>query len=121
MNKDILDYAIGGLHDLKGTEPYACDIHHEIFNTDYFIIGYGECELWLDKNGGAWEAIRTIQEYEKDHFGEVTTDLSSSEKVCNMYAYIKGEEVLYKSDHLHEIWNKHATDEDIDKIIEEIS
>ena len=29
------------------------------------------------------------------NFGEVYTDLSSSEKVVNMYAYIIGEEILY--------------------------
>ena len=65
--------------------------------------------------------IRTIQNYEKDNFGEVTTDLSNSEKVCNMYVYIVGEELLHKSDHLYEIWNKHATDEDLEIIIKELS
>ena len=119
--EDIKDYAIDGLKHLKGTDPYACDIHHEIFNTDYFLIGYKACEEWLDKNVGTWEAIRTIQEYEKDHFGEVTTDLSNSEKVCNMYVYIVGEELLGESEHLDEIWNEQATDEDLEIIINELS
>ena len=119
--EDIKDYAIDGLKYLKGTEPYACDIHHEIFNTDYFLIGTGECAEWLNATVGTWKAIETIQEYEKDHFGEVTTDLSNPEKVCNMYVYIAGEELLGKSEHLGEIWNEHATDEDLQIIINEIS
>jgi len=35
-----------------------------------------------------------VQQYEQDNFGEVTTDLSSSEAVVNMYAYIVGEAVV---------------------------
>ena len=31
-------------------------------------------------------------------FGRVTTDLSSSENVANMLAYILGEEILYNND-----------------------
>ena len=119
--EEIRQYAIDGLKDLRGTEPYACEIHHEIFNMDYFIIGYGACEEWLENNVGTFEAIRTIQNYEKDNFGEVTTDLSNSEKVCNMYVYIVGEELLHKSEHLYEIWDKHATDEDLEIIIKELS
>lgn len=36
-----------------------------------------------------------IQTYEKENFGEVFTDLSSSEAVVNMVAYIIGEEFLH--------------------------
>ena len=70
------------------------EIHHDLFNTDYYLIYYSECNKWLGSH--AFECIGIIQEYEKDNFGEVTTDLSSSEKVVNMYVYIVGEELLYK-------------------------
>jgi hypothetical protein len=119
--EDIKDYAIDGLKHLKGTDPYACDIQHEIFNTDYFLIGYKACEEWLEHNVGTWKAIQIIQDYEKFHFGDVTTDLSNPEKVCNMYVYIAGEELLGKSEHLGEIWNERVTDKDLQIIINEIS
>tara|TARA_R110002012_G_scaffold129632_1_gene282081 strand:+ start:350 stop:703 length:354 start_codon:yes stop_codon:yes gene_type:complete len=70
------------------------DLHNDIFNMDYYLIGYYNCEKWLDNK--VFDAIEVIQEYEKEHFGEVTTDLSSSEKVVNMYTYIIGEKLLYE-------------------------
>ena len=74
------------------------DLHHKLFNEDYFIIGYYEAEKFLEENGGVFNAIGVIKEYEKDNFGEVTTDFSSSEKVVNMFAYIIGEELIYSLD-----------------------
>ena len=68
------------------------DIHHDLFNTDYYLIYYSECEKWLGSH--VFECIREIQEYEQDNFGEITTDLGNSEKVVNMYAYIIGEYIL---------------------------
>ncbi len=68
------------------------DIHHDLFNTDYYLIYYSECNKWLGSH--AFECIGIIQDYENDNFGEVTTDLSSSESVVNMYVYIVGEHIL---------------------------
>jgi len=69
------------------------ELHNMIFNTDYFLMGYYQCEQWLKDK--AFECIGIVQDYEKDQFGEVSTDLSNSENVVNMYAYIVGEELLY--------------------------
>ena len=66
--EEIRDYTLDGLDGLYGTTPYGCDIHHEIFNTDYFIIGTKEAEKWLEENVGVFEAIRQVTEYEKFHF-----------------------------------------------------
>ena len=68
------------------------DIHYYAFNQDYYIIGYYKAEQWLGDK--AFEVIGIVQQYEQDNFGEVTTDLSSSEAVVNMYAYIVGEAVV---------------------------
>ena len=72
------------------------DLHHNLFNTDYYLIGYYQCEQWLGLN--TFKCIQTIQDYEKDNFGEVTTDLGDSEKVVNMYVYIIGEYLLGEMD-----------------------
>lgn len=83
------------LETLKGYSGYIEDLHNEVFNTDYYIIGYYEAEEALKNSDyGIFGAIDKIQEYEKNQFGEVDTDLSSSEAVVNMLYYIIGEETL---------------------------
>lgn len=99
---------------------YGCDLHHEIYNMDYFIIGYYAAEQWLIKNVGIFNAIDCIKEYEGSNFGEVSTDLSSSEKVVNMFAYIVGEEILSESETLRNCWNDNLTPEDCENIINEL-
>lgn len=117
----IVNYAIDKLNDLKGsTNIYGCDLHHNIFNLDYFIIGYAAAENWLIENYGIFSAIDTIKEYEQNNFGNVSTDLSSSEKVVNMLVYILGEEVLSEAKHLNSVWDSRLTDKDINKIIKEL-
>ena len=68
------------------------DLHHEIFNTDYYIIGRYEAKKWLGDQ--VFNIIETIKEYEEFNFGEVNTDFSEPEKVVNMYVYIIGEEIV---------------------------
>jgi len=120
LNSELINYAIDGLTNVnEGT--YGCDLHNELFNTDYFIIGYYEAEQWLIANVGIFAAIEEIKEYEQDNFGEVNTDLSSSEKVVNMYAYIQGELILAESSTLQDNWDKRLSNEDIEAIKEELN
>lgn len=119
-NSELINYAIEGLNNVNaGT--YGCDLHHELFNTDYFIIGYYQAKQWLIANVGIFAAIGEIVKYEKDNFGEVSTDIESSEKVVNMYAYIKGEEILSESKTLQDKWDNQLTDEDIQAIKDELN
>jgi hypothetical protein len=106
---------------LKNTpDCYGCDLHNEIYNTDYFIIGRYQAEQWLIANYGIFAAIDTIKTYENDNFGEVNTDLSESEKVVNMLVYIIGEEVLNESETLQNSWDLHLNDEICEAIIKEL-
>ena len=68
------------------------ELHHEIFNTNYYIIGTYKAKEWLGNK--AFDIIGFIKDYENDNFGEVYTDLSDAEKVVNMYVYIIGEELI---------------------------
>ena len=65
------------------------DLHHECFNTDYYIIGTYKATQWLGDQ--VFSIINIIKHYEQENFGEVTTDFSDPEKVVNMYVYILGE------------------------------
>jgi len=78
------------------------DLHHEIFNTDYYIIGRYEATKWLGDQ--VFNIINIIKEYENENFGEVNTDFSEVEKVVNMYVYIIGEEIV--SEYLQKLEEK---------------
>ena len=99
QKEDVKDYIIDQLASDVGLDQHISDLHHYLLNEDYFIIGSYRAEQWLKKDDGSiFEAIEKIREYEDSLFGRVTTDLSSSENVANMLAYILGEEILYNND-----------------------
>lgn len=107
-----------------GFSGYYCDLHHEVFNTDYYIVGTYKAKQALEEYG-VFDAIKKVQEYEKDNFGEVTTNLSDPEKLINMLYYIIGEEVLFEMmDGIaawNDNWNNQADEETNAAILEEIS
>ena len=115
------------LEDIKeALESYSgCyfDLHNEVFNN-YYIIGTYEAEKALEQYG-TFEAIRKIQEYESDNFGEVLTDLSDPEKISNMLYYIIGEEAIQElyeySEAFSENGNNCATAENNELIIQDIN
>jgi len=105
--------------DNNYVDTYACDLHHNLCNTDYFIIGTYKAKQFLGAE--TFDIIEMIKEYEQDNFGEVTTDFSNAQKVANMFAYIVGEEILNESEHLRKFCcSETLEEEDIKKIKEEI-
>ena len=98
----------------NGYSGHYADLHNEVFNTSYYIIGRYEAKKALEEYG-IWDALEKVQEYEMDNFGEIYTDLSDPEKLVNMLYYIIGEEVLFEMmqdvDVFHDNWNNQATDE----------
>ena len=116
--KEIREYAIEAMKNLTDSNIYGGDLHNEIFNTDYYIIGTKKAEDWLGSH--VFETIRAIMEYEKNTFGKVSTDISEPEKLVNMYAYIIGKEILQDSKTLQNKWNEHLTKDDFEKIKKEL-
>jgi hypothetical protein len=106
-----------------GYSGYYCDLHNEVFNTDYYIIGTYQAKEAL-KEYDVFEALEKVQTYEKDNFGEVNTDLSDPEKLVNMLYYIIGEEVLFEMmdgiDAWEENWNNQADKETNAEILQAI-
>lgn len=117
----ILEYGINKLDSyLVGT--YGCDLHNKLYNEDYFIIGYYDAEEFLKQTEeGVFGVMNLIKDYEESNFGKVNTDFSSSERVVNMYAYIKGEEILNNSKTLQKKWNEILTEKDIKAIKRELT
>lgn len=103
----------------NGYSGYYCDLHHKVFNTDYYIIGTYQAKEAL-KEYDVFEAIELVQNYEKEQFGEVYTDLSNPEKLINMVYYIVGDEVIgemYEIEAFNDGWNDQADEETNEKII----
>lgn len=115
----ILESGIDNLVNVSEDTTYGCDLHNKLYNENYFVIGYYNAEQILN-DYGTFNAIREIKDYEKDIFGEVITDLSDSEKVCNILAYIKGEEFLSNCKTLSDNWDVLLTKKDLKKITKEL-
>jgi hypothetical protein len=70
------------------------ELHQRAFNEDCYIIGYYQASQWLKEHDiCAFDAIDEVIQYEKNNFGNTSTDINS-EAIVNMYVYIKGEELL---------------------------
>jgi hypothetical protein len=121
MRKQARTDIIEALED--GYSGYYCDLHNEVFNTDYYIIGTYQAKEALEEYG-VFDAIEKVQTYEKDNFGEVYTDLSNPEKLVNMLYYIIGDEVLSEMmdgiEAWNDNWNNQATDETNAEILKSI-
>ena len=96
---ELLEHIETTIKELRNYKELSSDIselHHEIFNQDYYIIGYYNAEQWLLKhNVTAFQGIEYVHNYEEFHFGE-KRDYSDAETLVNMIVYIKGEQLLYE-------------------------
>lgn len=111
MKQEAIEAIIETLEN--GYDGYYCDLHNEVFNTDYYIIGtYAAKEALREYD--VFEAIELVQNYEKDNFGKIYTDLSDPEKLINMVYYIIGDEVIgemYEINEFNDKWNEMADDD----------
>ena len=101
MREEAREAIIETLED--GYDGYYYDLHNKVFNTDYYIIGTYEAKKALEEYG-IFEAIKKVQTYEKDTFGEVYTDLGNPEKLINMLYDIISEEVLFEMMNGVKVW-----------------
>lgn len=120
MKREAIEDIINELEN--GYSGYYCDLHNEVFNTDYYIIGtYAAKEALREYD--VFEAIELVQTYEKEQFGEVYTDLSNPEKLINMVYYIIGDEIICEMNEIEAFednWNNVADEETNETIIKEM-
>ena len=122
----ILDQLKDALRHIKEDDSFSsgvtdCDgaeLPNRFLNENYFIIGTRKAKQWLGAE--TFEAIETIQEYERDNFGETSTDISNPEKVANMLSYVLGYEILNNSEALSFRWNSPINKNTIQIIIKEL-
>lgn len=108
---EILDARL----DDDAVGQYGCDLHNYLFNEEQAFIWNNEAESAVD-SVNVWSAIRLVQTYEKDNFGESTTEIEPC-KIANMLVYIYGEFLLQQVEYLRdEVWDEALDSADIEKI-----
>jgi len=67
------------------------DLHHKLFNEDYYIIGYYQAQEWLKSHEiDTFQGIDYCRTMENDHFGEAHTDFDNAETLVNHIVYWAG-------------------------------
>ena len=106
MLNDSLSEAVG---------QYGCDLHNYLFNEDAAFIHDNVAEDACERVG-VFSAIRLVQKYESDNFGETHTEIEPC-KIANMLVYIYGEYLLQAAEAVSdEQWNRELTAEDLKQI-----
>lgn len=118
LEQEIQQYIIDNVGNY--IDQPVSELHNNLFNTDYWVYGRYQAEQEILKHTTVFDAIGTIQEYENDNFGEVTTDLAEAERVCNMLVYILGELALNDVRVISDNWDEELTEEIAAAIIEEL-
>lgn len=94
---------------------YGCDLHNYLFNEEQAFIYHNTAEDACERVG-VFSAIRLVKKYEKDNFGEVSTEIESC-KIANMLVYIYGEYLLQVSGAVDDAqWDRELTVEDLAQI-----
>jgi hypothetical protein len=93
INEELLQYVKDNVSNYDCLEE---DLHHELFNRDYYLIGYYRCEQWLKKhNVNIFDGIAFVQDYERENFGDDAVRIyDNAEKLVNMIVYILSENIV---------------------------
>ena len=98
QKRAILEYAIDQLDSEVGLDAYIEDLHHHMFNMDYFIIGTYKASQFIASDLG--KILEVCIDFEKDMgiFDEsFYMTILEPEKVVNKLAYVIGYEILNNS------------------------
>ena len=109
---DAIEALVNCLED--GYTGYYCDLHHEVFNTGYYVSNSDEAMEIFENVDNVFWAIGKVWEYEKDSFGEIYCDFADAMHVMNMLYYIIGEEAIYTipfEDIVDDYWNEDSIEE----------
>lgn len=91
---EIKETLLDNLDGYEGINSYTFeDVFDDLFNSDYYIIGYKEAEEAL-KEYGIFKALEEVQEFDAENFGHWDTDYADPEKVANMLEYIHANEYM---------------------------
>ena len=99
IREELSEYITEHATDFDMTDE--SDLHYNLFNRDYYIIGYYQAEQWLEShNLSVFDAISICNDYEQNHFGEIRSTFKNAEKLVNHLVYWYGYDLvneLYES------------------------
>ncbi len=96
IRAELTEYAKETIKDIyNGCQNVDIDdLHHDLFNADYYIVYHSEAKKWLERhNLDAFDAITLLKQYELDHFGEVSNADYTPEHVVNSLVFFIGYEI----------------------------
>jgi len=50
MLVEIAEETVSKLKDRIGLDDYGCDLHHYLWNVDYYIIGTYDAKKWIESH-----------------------------------------------------------------------
>tara|TARA_R110002020_G_scaffold179153_1_gene372283 strand:+ start:98 stop:508 length:411 start_codon:yes stop_codon:yes gene_type:complete len=121
---DIKAHALERLENVSN--PYGADLHHELFNMDYFVIYHYEAEKIAKRWGvDAFDLVKYNVNEEQDAFGECywikEPNKLNWESQVNLAAYWIGRDLLYEvQEALDSCWDDEMTEEDVKRVKEAI-
>ena len=93
-DNEIKETLLDNLDGYKGIEDYTFEeVLNDLFNNDYYIIGYKEAADALEEYG-VFNALEEVQQFDVENFGEWNTDYTDPEKVATMLEYIHANEYM---------------------------
>lgn len=91
---EIKETLLDNLDGYKGIEDYTFEeVLNDLFNSDYYIIGYKEAADALEEYG-VFNALEEVQQFDIENFGHWDTDYTDPEKVANVLEYIHANEYM---------------------------
>ena len=102
IKQHFLDYVKDNYTNLKEALEDE-DLHHKVFNEDYYIIGYYQAEQWLIEDGKnnfnnsqnmTFDVLGYVMEQEDLHLGQIHTVIDNAETLVNHYTYWLGREII---------------------------
>lgn len=93
-DNEIKETLLDNLDGYEGIADYTFeDVFNDLFDSDYYFIGYKEAADALEKYG-IFNALEEVQRWDVENFGHWDTDYTDPEKIANMLEYIHANEYM---------------------------
>ena len=116
----VKEYLIDKLQELDydGFTCYGGDLHNEIFNTDYVVIGTYQAKQEIVEN---FDDLFIMLDHYQEDFGDAYQDINDVERILNLMYYMCGLELINEITVLTDLWDILITHKDIQNILEEVT
>ena len=116
IKKEIIPGIIDYIESNGIENEYLCDIAHNVYNMDYYLLGFYQCKEWIKEY---FDDMLTVIEYWEEETGDdyakyITKDI---EKLVSLIVYTVADWVLYDIYDELEIDSNELCDKDCEYLI----